>query len=452
MDNGDLNQIKLLQPGPERDALILDGIDSSLQNQSNELQIYLNLLTISPAMVQEDFQTLLLAILDVARYSDNIDGANQVLVKFELSNARQSILPLITDLYLWDNSTIDLLKFTAKVRSKDKFLCHIHNLLTYTDSYLLTRTCERLNAVYPNQPASVYAGLYDKAVEFGASKIAEWLLAKISTISDFISKPDWIKSFNDIQFKDDKPIIPDPLVPAFSLPPVDTAVTLILKNLGRYKIDIPPQSQGFEVVKRQYEQADNEGKKAMLADIYRFLYIDDLEKSVLYFKLLGPAHALNGFSVDDYQHPCLKYGPCRMLVCQHYTEFLDLDEVGIPDDWFLGACQYCGDRISNRTYALREPVIQGGWRGCYCSKLDSDGQPTCLFDDLNARDGDDTIDPKVFDIVNSYLTDLKRIGIQDRPERGPILGWPQLVENIHDPSAPTMEQLLGARPLAVIID
>ena len=452
MDVINLNRIKSLEPGPDRDILILDSIDTSLQNHSSDVSVYLNLLTISPAMVQEDFQTLLLTMLDIAKYNSNVNGANQVLTRFELSNPRQSILPLITDMYLWDASTIDLLKFMAKVRNKDKFLCHIHNLLTYTDSYLLIRTCERLDAVYPNQPASVYAGLYDKAVEFGVSKIAEWLLAKISTISNFINKPNWVKTFNDIEFKNDKPIIPNPIIPAFSLPSADTAALLILKNLGRYKIDIPLQSQGFEVVKAKYEQADHEGKKAMLADIYRFLYINDLEKSDLYFKLLGPAHALNGFSVDDYEHPCLKYGPCRMLVCQHYTEFLDLDEVGIPDDWFLGACQYCGDRISNRIYSLREPVIQGGWRGCYCSKLDNDGQPICLIEDLNARDGDDTIDPMVFNIINSYLTDLKKIGIQDRPERGPILGWPELVEHIHDPSAPTMEQLLGAKPLTVIID
>lgn len=441
-----------IAPGEEQDRLILDGIDTSLQNQSSDLQFYLNQLTISPVLLQQDFQTLLLSILEVAKDNNNLDGCNRVLVKFEMNNQRQTILPLTTDMYLWDASTIELLKFVSKVRNKEKFLTHIHNLLTYTDSYLLTRTCERLDQCYPNQPASVYGGLYDKATEFGSSKIAEWLLNKVSQVSNFIAKPSWIRQFDDIKFDNDKPIIPQPIIPAFTLPSPDTAATLILKNLGRYKINIPLQAEGFNLIKQKYIDASDDSKKAMLADIYRYLYTNDLEKSDLYFKLLGPAHALNGFDVNDYEHPCLKYGACRMYVCQHYTEFLDLDEVGTPDDWFLGACQYCGDRIENRIYALREPVITGGWRGCYCSRLDSEGQPTCLFEDLNGRDSDDTIDPKVFDIITSYLADLQKLGIQDRPERGPILGWPQQIEHIHDPDEPSMQDLLQGKPVTVSID
>jgi len=84
-------------------------------------------------------------------------------------------------------------------------------------------------------------------------------------------------------------------------------------------------------------------------------------------RLWGPVNAMlgRGCSVND--------GPCRMLTClcrdldQASDEELQSAYVNDPDAWFTGSCDSCRRRIINLSYALRFPVTNGGWVGCFCS-------------------------------------------------------------------------------------
>ena len=84
-------------------------------------------------------------------------------------------------------------------------------------------------------------------------------------------------------------------------------------------------------------------------------------------RLWGPVNAMlgRGCSVND--------GPCRMLSClcrdldQECDEDLQPVHINDPDVWFTGSCDSCRRRIINLSYALRFPVTNGGWVGCFCS-------------------------------------------------------------------------------------
>lgn len=67
----------------------------------------------------------------------------------------------------------------------------------------------------------------------------------------------------------------------------------------------------------------------------------------------------------DPDHLCCKYGGCRMLICNDCHRYVE-DEFDAPDEWFTGRCDYCKREISHEHWAIREPLINGGWLGCYC--------------------------------------------------------------------------------------
>lgn len=50
-------------------------------------------------------------------------------------------------------------------------------------------------------------------------------------------------------------------------------------------------------------------------------------------------------------------GGCRMLTCNCREE----------GEWFTGKCDYCKSDIRDISHALRLPLVEGSWVGCYCS-------------------------------------------------------------------------------------
>lgn len=79
-------------------------------------------------------------------------------------------------------------------------------------------------------------------------------------------------------------------------------------------------------------------------------------------------------------------GPCRMLTCQ-CREYDDEDEDDFPTflEWWEfheHRCQVCSRTIQQWFYAIRQPVADGGWVGCFCSFECLEEQPARpIFDE-----------------------------------------------------------------------
>jgi hypothetical protein len=71
------------------------------------------------------------------------------------------------------------------------------------------------------------------------------------------------------------------------------------------------------------------------------------------------------------QDCCGKKGPCAMFycMCREDTDYEDTSygESINPFGWFNNICEECGIGIEKLRYALRFPVKDGGWTGCFCS-------------------------------------------------------------------------------------
>lgn len=80
-------------------------------------------------------------------------------------------------------------------------------------------------------------------------------------------------------------------------------------------------------------------------------------------RVFGPA---NAFGDKNCISNISESGPCRMLHCL-CREYDYNDDTIVEKNWFTGLCNYCMLGIRNKSHAVRFPVENGGWKGCYCS-------------------------------------------------------------------------------------
>lgn len=99
-------------------------------------------------------------------------------------------------------------------------------------------------------------------------------------------------------------------------------------------------------------------------------------------------------------------GPCRMLecVCRELDNLSEEEEIieGRYNRWFTGRCEVCLRSIRDLSHAVRMPVEDGGWLGCYCSLDCIRNNDSLVIDEgLNMR-------------LNSMMYTLDDAGIMDR--------------------------------------
>lgn len=77
---------------------------------------------------------------------------------------------------------------------------------------------------------------------------------------------------------------------------------------------------------------------------------DELEMEADIIAKYGPLNSMiNG--------GCEKYGGCRMYSCECVNK-----------KWYRKKCESCDEDIPTMYEAVRIPLINGGWRGCFCSE------------------------------------------------------------------------------------
>jgi hypothetical protein len=84
-----------------------------------------------------------------------------------------------------------------------------------------------------------------------------------------------------------------------------------------------------------------------------------------------PPERYYGVANEIFEQDCCGIkGPCRMFycVCRQDSEYDDTSYTNeiTPQAWFVGSCEECGIGIEKFRYALRFPVKDGGWIGCFC--------------------------------------------------------------------------------------
>jgi hypothetical protein len=247
--------------------------------------------------------------------------------------------------------------------------------------------------------------------------IVQYIKDRLETTLDYVSPPEWVVNFTDDPDLPKQENISVPKYPKVLLPSPYKAAKLLLKY-SKDKHPIFSQAEyiyDIEAISTVYGMLTLEEKAKMLAPIREnisgviFPSEDDIEDDSVLFAIYGPTNTnLDQYVRPNYENECSRYGGCRMFLCvcneqedplgQDYSE---LEETNY-EDWFTGNCQSCHSKIKYRHYAIREPQIQGGWRGCFCSIK-------CLSEQIDKNPVLQTMLNN--DILGKMLNDN---GIQDR--------------------------------------
>jgi hypothetical protein len=178
--------------------------------------------------------------------------------------------------------------------------------------------------------------------------------------------PSWVRALPETS----PPIID------IAIPTVEAAVSLLLEKMARdlvatadgESVDLTQTALVRDTLINQYCLSTVTEKLAMLKDHIPTVDYDDSS----HFQEFGPVntmHTVNS-AAHGLDHPCGKYGGCRMLLCSEFEhcdeDLLSIEEHQVETDWWRKLCDVCNAPVA-RHHAVRLPLFGGGWKGCYCS-------------------------------------------------------------------------------------
>jgi hypothetical protein len=178
-------------------------------------------------------------------------------------------------------------------------------------------------------------------------------------------------------------------------------VKIVVDVPGRLEYPTPLEQRVIDYF-LSIDMSPQEKTDIVLADYRR-----DLINEKELFRVLGPCNPVIDVDLSS-NTPCCRYGGCRMFTCNEFETEYRGEEIDIMlegdilpyIDWYTGYCSYCLKKIQNRFCAVRQPLVGGGWRGCYCSW-------NCV--ERNELDNNELM----VALIEGYIGQLLELGIYD---------------------------------------
>jgi hypothetical protein len=267
----------------------------------------------------------------------------------------------------------------------DKTMTYYFNyLIQYDSSPIVMIAAKNLEQAYGLIDGDIWRYLYNLTFIYNDNPIMkDFLSTKVKETSAMIKKPDYIiNDYNHVPLEAD--ILIQPEFKPYQLPPTNA----VLKLLSQF--------YNNDYNNNNYINADDETKRQILDPVMLSNQRLDETYNINYFKVYGPVNITltQDLSGDDI---CSILG-CRMLTCHEYHENTeDIDKT----KWFTGACDYCFNQIPYKHWAVRRPLVTGGFLGCYCTW-------DCIRADTKSSQ------KGVQKLINIFEQQMISIGIQDR--------------------------------------
>jgi hypothetical protein len=296
-------------------------------------------------------------------------------------------------------------------------------LAGYDDSPLNRAAVTRMFSINCEQTAEEYESiltfLSPSLSEDGKmTHVNDFLYSVVSQayerVAPYAPLPKYLIKKDDVKF-DDMEGANDPTSQLIPLPDPDRATEMIYDSLSMILAE-----QTFEEIAEQKaaikQRYTDEGSDRMrirfLQPVYFSLSGVTEVKDVERFRQWGPSNpfvAPKGALIPQ---------SSRMLTCIRFVdEGEDVDylphdafEDYRPLDWFKGNCDTCKKKIKWYHHAVRMPIEDGGWYGCYCSwkcvleHLPSEGK---LIDQVSPN-------PMRIRLLKLFSEQLDQYGIYDR--------------------------------------
>lgn len=384
-------------------------ITDIVNKNNNTLRDNLHRLPLS-VISRGDTDQLISGFLNHATKSGNKDAVLIIIETFDNARIQVDPLPALVNLFLNPLISRDVLLFVVSCFPNKEPIDYFVDTVNMRDDDDALKIAGILTTFFPtmtNDDWNTLVKLTDdvEEEEYTNQQLRSYFKTKAAETGKEGSRPDWIRTdLSEPDTKDINKSLPE-------LPTVADAVDMLLFQFKEHKIDVPDENNRnkYEEIKltliSQYAISTIPEKIQMLEPAQKINSFDDK----VWFQEFGPVNSI--YTVNphllDSDHECVKYGGCRMLLCNEFEELAtdgeEIDFMGVDydtqiSDWFRDSCDVCLKKISNRRYALRLPLCNGGWRGCYCSF-------ECMKGLAN--------DPQTALMVGRMQQQLKTIGIRD---------------------------------------
>lgn len=208
--------------------------------------------------------------------------------------------------------------------------------------------------------------------------IEEELSLMLRSVNEFAPRPRWIIEMEDPESEEYLEIIDEDMevtLPDGQEAPIseliqgidgmkftlDDSISLLIDTMELTGIgNIEPDEENLIKLERIITSMTQEQREEIIRPMLKTRLMLQLGQDKELFRRLGPS---NPYVDTDYadSFDILKD---RMFTCDKF----DYDEdKGTVNNWFRGSCDSCMRRIEKKHYALRKPMLMGGWIGCYCS-------------------------------------------------------------------------------------
>jgi hypothetical protein len=387
----------------------------ALINDLNDLNIFI--------LSNNESETLITKLLQYSFKNINIDSVRVIIQIFDNERVKVDILPALTNLFLNQyietnilifvlacfpektafNYLLDLVNMSNDIEAVyvARKICDIYNDISSDDWFQLVELTENFeDEEYPNLELRQFF------IE-NATHSIDGTKCHILPVDEII--------IDDIKYKtltnpkrDNLPNATHPVESGFTpiLPKVVDVVEIMFENMMMflsYK-----HTKDVEVIKNglmiQYSMSSFIDKIKMLkslnnTELNKELKFDDIDELEKLDKELNCSFGVVNtmyYPIEDKNHVCVKYGGCRMFLCSHFEEInhdgvkIDIfDDDDIEVNWYRCKCDFCDKKILSKNKAIRQPLLYGGWKGCYCSMpcmerhMDKTNQNTIMLEILN---------------------------------------------------------------------
>lgn len=383
--------------------------DDDLQSIAKDLQ-RLPLITLD----ENQSDTLLAMFLDEGFKHRKMEATKLIVDFFQQERGRKDPLPVISSIFINPNIDRDVMLFVTDCykRQPIDYFIDLVNINFHKGDDIAVKIAAVLINLFPNISHDDWKLLFhltddesedeDEENSYPNQKLRCLFQTKMGE-TILLSKPEWVKDFPKVS-----------LTKLPKLPSVKTAVNLLYNDICKKSDEVNLEKKKNEILQTlisQYSISTYEEKLVMLEPIFEIT--EEMKKGVDLFKdhfrEYGPINSKYSDLDDDVSNCCSKSADCHMLTCKEFenndNDIFAIDEHMTKIKWFKNTCDYqkCSAYIpkENEHCAIRRPLPNGGWIGCYCSI-------ECLSNDVDPHDKTTLL------MIGRMIKQLNEIGIRDR--------------------------------------
>jgi hypothetical protein len=248
--------------------------------------------------------------------------------------------------------------------------------------------------------------------------MSEFLISEIQKYSDYSAVPPWILKEKVTQKRIEEYVnaMNDSEYVYIPLPEPKEAAKLIIKSFDKNWLKHMKKritKEGLKVLTiENMEEVTTEAYENATSDIFRFSMMpDDVLEKVFFSK----DNDLQAKRILGLSNP-FTFSPAEGENSRMYFNltYLKKDKSGRRDvHWFTGNCDYCNRKIRHYWYAVRKPVINGGWEGCFCSWKHVRKSLPIIPNEFLERFAPSTI---VERMILYFENEIAKVGVYERDE------------------------------------